>query len=661
MIPAPSLRQVIRALPPAAWALFAGTFINRFGSFVVPFLILYLIRQGYTAAAAGTAVGAYGVGSLAASAVGGIVADRLGRRPAIVLSMFSSAAVLVLLSQARTLPLIILLAGLTGLTAEMYRPASGALLADLVPPSQRVTAFALYRLAINAGFAIGPAAAGLLADRSFFLLFLGDALTSVLFGIIALRALPAGMRSHVVQEERGESARAILGDALFVRFLLASVAIAFVYFQSTTTFALHVRASGLSNAAYGSLISLNGLIIVFLELPLTGITQRLPPRPVIAAGMLLVGLGFGATALAYTYGALVATVVIWTLGEITGAPVTSAYVANIAPRHLRGRYQGAWGMTWGLAFILGPMLGTRIYAVRPAGFWLLCAGLGALAAGLVLIGRRALRLPLNERDAREHQRAADPLPPLEPLPEQKESQQGGHHRFHRGQDARPSRFHPPQTLRIEQVRQEGRDEDQVEDHGQRVGRGQGRAAAQHQEQEESAEAQGVQDGCRRVVPAERMFAEDAVGGVGRARRQSGRHAGEVQPQRRGRIGAHHQRAAQHGEQDGRDLLRSQRFGKDQPRQQRHPGRCGVEEHRCGRNGGEADRRQVHSHEERHADQPVGAEPHQVGASDAQGGASPQQRGGQQDSKGSAGPPEGHVRGRDAVAEGALGGDADGAP
>jgi len=122
----------------------------------------------------------------------------------------------------------------------------------------------------------------------------------------------------------------MLRDQFFVRFLIASLAIAFVYMQSTSTFALHVRDSGLSNAMYGALVSLNGVLIIFLELPVTAITQRLRARPVIAAGMLVVGLGFGLTALAHTAPALVLTVMVWTLGEILGAPVASAYVADIA-------------------------------------------------------------------------------------------------------------------------------------------------------------------------------------------------------------------------------------------------------------------------------------------------------------------------------------------
>ncbi len=387
------LRQTLRELPREAWVLYLGTFVNRFGSFVLPFLVLYLIKRGYTAVQAGAVVGLYGVGSLLASMAGGYLADHLGRRATIAMSMFSSAAVLVVLSQAQHLAAIAVLTTLAGLTAELYRPASGALLADLVPAGRRVTAFALYRLAINAGFAMGPAVAGFLADRSFLWLFVGDALTSAVFGILSLLALPAGAHTRPAQEQRGEAARTILRDRTFVRFLVASVLVGFVYVQSTSTFALHVRDSGLSNAIYGSLVSLNGLLIIFLELPITGITQRLRARRVIAGGIVVTGLGFGLTALARTAPALALTVVVWTLGEIISAPVGSAYVADIAPSHLRGRYQGAWGLTWGVAAILGPVLGTRLYAWNAGGFWTICAGLGVIAAGLVLIGREPVRPP----------------------------------------------------------------------------------------------------------------------------------------------------------------------------------------------------------------------------------------------------------------------------
>src|SRR6266853_1897399 len=148
-----SLKANLRALPRGAWILFFGTFLNKFGTFVLPFLTIYMTRLGYSAAQAGLAIGAYGVGSLCASFTGGHLADRLGRRKTIVFSMFSGALAMLCLSQVRQLPLLVIFSGLAGLTGEMYRPASSALLTDILPPGQRVTGFAVYRMAINAGFA----------------------------------------------------------------------------------------------------------------------------------------------------------------------------------------------------------------------------------------------------------------------------------------------------------------------------------------------------------------------------------------------------------------------------------------------------------------------------------------------------------------------------
>src|SRR5258708_33154902 len=115
-------------------------------------------------------------------------------------------------SQARSLPAIVIFSFLAGLTGELYRPASSALLADLVPAGQRVTAFAAYRMALNAGFAFGPATAGLLAKHSFLWLFVGDAATSVLFGLVAWFALPRGLRSERAEGRGFERLRLLRED-----------------------------------------------------------------------------------------------------------------------------------------------------------------------------------------------------------------------------------------------------------------------------------------------------------------------------------------------------------------------------------------------------------------------------------------------------------------
>lgn len=357
---------------------------------VVPFLILYLTRQGYTIPQAGLAIGMYGVGNLLAAAAGGWLADHFGRRNTIALSMFSSALSMLALSQVRGLGATLLTACLAGLTTELYRPASAALLADLVPEGKRVTAFAVYRLAVNLGFASGPAAAGFLAERSFMLLFLGDAITSCLFGVVALTALPPGFRVPARSDGSGgwgEALRAVSRDRPFVRFLFASVCITLVDFQLGSTFALHVSAVGLPNTTYGLLLSLNGILIVIFELFLTTLTQGRNPRRVLALGFLLAGVGVGFTGLSHTAFALALAVTIFTIGEMVSSPVAGAYVADLAPPELRGRYMGLWGMTWSLGLAIGPPLGTLLFSRSPATLWSLCALLGVVGAALVLFER----------------------------------------------------------------------------------------------------------------------------------------------------------------------------------------------------------------------------------------------------------------------------------
>lgn len=371
------------------WILLIGVFVNRFGSFVSFFLALYLVSKGYSATEAGLTVGAYGVGAVGATSLGGILTDKIGRRKTVILSMFSSAVSVLLLSQASILPVIVILSIAAGAASELYRPATNVLIADLVPPEKHVTTFALYRLAINLGVAIGPAIAGFLAARFFLLIFIGDALTSMVFGFLMLFALPPEKTGPKEQPAAVDDFwRYFRTDRSFLFFLLASIATAFIYFQFLSSLSLQVKAFGFSSVIYGLLISINGTLIVFLELPVSGITKKLPMQPIIACGMLLVGLGFGLTAFASNIYLLFLTAVIWTVGEMVHAPVSYAYVAALAPERLRGRYNGIWSLMWGIGQVLGPVLGALLFTWNPRSLWLLCGILGIAAALLVMSSSR---------------------------------------------------------------------------------------------------------------------------------------------------------------------------------------------------------------------------------------------------------------------------------
>lgn len=383
-----SLGRQLKALSSPVWILFGGTFVNRFGTFVMPFLVIYLTRAGYTASQAGVALSSYGAGHVLASFLGGHLADRIGRRHTIALSMFSSAAVMVALSQARGLPAILALMFAAGAAAELYRPAAAALIADLVEPDQRMFAFGMYRFAINLGFAIGPATAGFLADRSFLFIFLGDAITSAVYGVIALLFLPHGLRGEAKDESPIEGFRVALRDAMFVRFLIASLCVTWIEYQTHSTLPLYITKVGFSTATYGMLVSINGLLIILFEIGITFWAQRFPPRPLIALGYALSGLGFALTGLATGIPALAGTVVVWTIGEMIYAPATSAFVANIAPEQYRGRYNGLWVTTWSVGMVFGPTLGTWLFEHNEPSLWISCAVMGFAGAALILLRPR---------------------------------------------------------------------------------------------------------------------------------------------------------------------------------------------------------------------------------------------------------------------------------
>ena len=335
------------------------------------------------------------MGNLLASLLGGHLADYVGRRQTIVLSMGSAALAMLSLSQARSLPLIVLLSGLAGLAGELYRPASSALLTDLVPAGQRVTAFATYRMALNAGFAFGPATAGLLAKHSFVWLFVGDAATSLLYGLVAWFALPAGRRGTRRDSSLRETWKVLRTDQQFRQMLCASLAVGLVFVQVFSTMSLEITRNGFSSSVYGLVISLNGALVVLCELPLTVLTRRYPARRMMALGYLLIGAGFASNALTRSLPLLTLTVMLFTLGEMIAMPVSGAYVADLAPAHQRGLYMGTYGLVWSLAFIGGPSLGMLLFSASPPALWGVCGVLGMLAAGIILAEPRRLPAPLK--------------------------------------------------------------------------------------------------------------------------------------------------------------------------------------------------------------------------------------------------------------------------
>lgn len=303
---------------------------------------------------------------------------------------------MILLSQVRDFELLLAVAFLTGLTGELHRPASSALLADLVPERDRVAAYAGYRFAVNAGFAVGPALAGLLARHSYTWLFLGDAITSLLYGLLAGAFLPPEPRrpaktTGILQEAHRsltEGFRVALADSRFVRLVLACLGIGLVFFQLFSTLGVYLQSLGFRETTFGLILGLNGAAVVLLEIPMCGITQRWPARPVIAVGFALIGIGAALFAFAQTAAGFAAGMIVLTLGETISMPVSIALASRLAPPSMRGRYLGLYGLTWAVALTFGPGIGLTLFSWHPASLWIACGAVGLLSAGLVALGLR---------------------------------------------------------------------------------------------------------------------------------------------------------------------------------------------------------------------------------------------------------------------------------
>jgi MFS family permease len=357
-------------LPRAFWVIFAGTIVNRLGQFVQPFLALYLVGgRDLSVTTAGIVVACFGAGSLVSQPLGGWLADRIGRRDTMVLGLVASAASLGVLGVSRPIWAIAGGSALVGLAMDLYRPAAAAAVADLVPAAARPRAFALIYWAINLGVSVSGILGGFLAQRGWWLLFVLDAATCLIFALFVARGVPN------IPIERAEGDRGgygpVLRDRLAVALSAISLVGACVYMQSFVALPLSMSADGLPPSAYGLAYAVNPIAIIVIQpLTLGWLTSR-DPVAVFASSILVLGAGFGLTGFAHSTLAYAATVFVWTMGEIAFNAVGPSIVNSIAPAHLRGRYNGLIGVAYGASALIGPLVGT---AALDAGRWVVWGG-----------------------------------------------------------------------------------------------------------------------------------------------------------------------------------------------------------------------------------------------------------------------------------------------
>lgn len=392
---------VLRRTPAPVRYLLAGVLVNQLGAFVQTFMVLYLTVRGFSAGQAGVVIAAYSVGSVLGGIAGGELVHRAGPRATIATAMVGSAVVLALVPLfSRPALFGLLIAGLllAGLATQSYRPAAAVLLSELMPAPDRVMAFSMMRIALNVGAALSPlvAAALILVDWDLLLWF--DAGTAVLYGLMAVRLLPAlRIERETPEPDAGAAGGTRSAYAALVRdgrfwFFLASVLLgSIVYVQYTVALPLKISAEGHSTGLYSAVLVTASVVLIVCELKITAFVTRWPGYVAATAGTALMGLGvagFGISGGSAV--ALVACTVVFVFGIMVNGPTMFAYPASF-PAAVKARYISAHQATFGLGMALGPLFGVAAWVALGNGVWWLCGVLGAVAALCAFLGMTSSR------------------------------------------------------------------------------------------------------------------------------------------------------------------------------------------------------------------------------------------------------------------------------
>ena len=380
-----------------------GLIVNRLASFVIAFLSLYLVRdRGLAPAEAGRILALYGIGFTLAGPLGGLLADRIGRRTTMVAGLLCGAGSVGALAFARDPALLAVFTFLCAAAGDMYRPAMSAAVADVVPPADRPRAYGLVYWAVNLALSVGLVIGGLVAERSFVALFLADAGTSIAAAAIVFFRVPETRPTGLVHEPALRGLRKVVDDRPFLSFLVLHLAALSVFVQWQLALPIDMSAHGLGPSAYAFLMALNCAGVVFLQPIISPRLGRVDAASLLSLSALLFGFGYGVNAIGGSLTVYGVGTALWTVGEVVGFPVASTMVANLSPPELRGRYQGAFSMCWGIAFTIAPLgAGEAMQRFGPRTLWLLCFAVAlAVSVGHLLTAEpRRRRLAELERSS----------------------------------------------------------------------------------------------------------------------------------------------------------------------------------------------------------------------------------------------------------------------
>lgn len=391
---AQTYRNAYSGLSHSTWLLSLIMLINRSGTMVVPFMTLYLTspKMGYTVGQAGVVFGLFGLGAFCGAYIGGKLTDKIGYYPVQLITLIGGGILFIVLGQMKSYSLICLFTFLVSFVGEAFRPANSTAIAFYSKEENRTRSYALNRLAINLGWAVGSATGGFLAKINYELLFWVDGITNIIAAfvmLIFLRPINKKTYQHTIQAEA--PATSAFRDKTFMIFIIVTALFASCFFQIFTNLPVYLKKNlHLSEPYIGLLMALNGIIIAMIEMVLVyKLEGKRKSMVYITAGVTLAGLSFLLLNIPL-HGAFIAfsMIILVTFGEILSMPFMNSYWISRTHSTNRGQYAALYTMAWSAAQTLGPMGGAQL--AQHAGFTILWWTIGGLSLVAAFAFRRLI-------------------------------------------------------------------------------------------------------------------------------------------------------------------------------------------------------------------------------------------------------------------------------
>ncbi len=398
------ISKIYHEFPARFWFVVGVSFIDGIGgTMLFPFFALYITDKfdvGMTTA--GIILGIFSVFGLIGSMLGGALTDKFGRRSLILFGLVFSALSTLSLGMVESLAMLYPLSVVVGLLSSISHPAHQAMIADILPEKQRNEGFGILRVVANMSWLVGPTIGGFLANRSFFLLFVADAIISCIVAALFFRFMPETKPAPRAEEQHESMLKTFAGygkvflDGPFVAFIVAAILMGLVYQQMYNSLSVYLRDNhGVGPQGYGLLMSTSAITVILFQFWTTRSLKGRPPFIILAVGTLFYMLGFSLFGFVTAFWLFAAAVVVITIGEMLVVPTSQTLAANFAPEEMRGRYMAVYGLVWMVPSIFGPgAAGLILDNYDPNLLWYL----GGILCAVSALSFYALHLALGKQE-----------------------------------------------------------------------------------------------------------------------------------------------------------------------------------------------------------------------------------------------------------------------